>query len=80
MLKHVHITLRNRADSLSQNSSPSSSCASSLCGSPEPPNEIQNRTPSRASSYSSLTEAIPQVSFFFVLNDFYFRNYNFIHD
>lgn len=32
-----------------------------MCGSPEPPAELQ-RTPSRASSYSSLNEQLPQVS------------------
>lgn len=39
----------------------STSCASSLCGSPEPPNE-QLRSHSRASSYSSLNETIPQTT------------------
>ncbi|XP_017860194.1 PREDICTED: uncharacterized protein LOC108611879 isoform X2 [Drosophila arizonae] len=52
MLKHVQISpLRNR----------SSSCASSMCGSPEPPTDMQ-RTPSRASSYSSLNEQLPQTT------------------
>lgn len=32
-----------------------------MCGSPEPPTDLQ-RTPSRASSYSSLNEQLPQVS------------------
>lgn len=59
MLKHVQISPhRNRADSLSLRSS--TSCSSSLCGSPEPPSDHQ-RTPSRASSYSSLNEQISQV-------------------
>ncbi|KAH8352377.1 hypothetical protein KR084_003747 [Drosophila pseudotakahashii] len=63
MLKHVQISpLRNRSDSVSlRSSSHASSCASSMCGSPEPPAELQ-RTPSRASSYSSLNEQLPQVS------------------
>lgn len=63
MLKHVQISpLRNRSDSLSlRSASNASSCASSMCGSPEPPNDLQ-RTPSRASSYSSLNEQLPQVS------------------
>ncbi|XP_030377565.1 uncharacterized protein LOC115626354 [Scaptodrosophila lebanonensis] len=62
MLKHVQISpLRNRADSLSLRSSNVSSCASSMCGSPEPPNDLQ-RTPSRASSYSSLNEQLPQTT------------------
>lgn len=39
----------------------STSCSSSICGSPEPPSEIQ-RTPSRASSYSSLNEQLPQTT------------------
>ncbi|KFB39154.1 hypothetical protein ZHAS_00006489 [Anopheles sinensis] len=59
MLKHVQISpMRSRSDSLSMRSS--TSCASSLCGSPEPPND-QLRSHSRASSYSSLNETIPQV-------------------
>lgn len=64
MLKHVHISpLRNRSDSISlRSSSSSSSCASSICGSPEPPNDSHTRTPSRASSYSSLNESVPQVN------------------
>ncbi|XP_004533840.1 uncharacterized protein LOC101451469 [Ceratitis capitata] len=58
MLKHVQISpLRNRSDSVSLRSS----CASSICGSPEPPTELQ-RTPSRASSYSSLSEQLPQTT------------------
>uniref|UniRef100_A0A182M4J7 Uncharacterized protein n=1 Tax=Anopheles culicifacies TaxID=139723 RepID=A0A182M4J7_9DIPT len=58
MLKHVQISpMRSRADSLSMRSS--TSCASSLCGSPEPPGD-QLRSHSRASSYSSLNETIPQ--------------------
>lgn len=65
MLKHVQISpLRNRSDSVSlRSSSNASSCASSMCGSPEPPTDMQ-RTPSRASSYSSLNEQPPQVSAF----------------
>lgn len=60
MLKHVHISpLRNRSDSLSLRST--TSCASSICGSPEPLSELQ-RTPSRASSYSSLNETPPQTT------------------
>ncbi|XP_053957357.1 uncharacterized protein LOC128862717 [Anastrepha ludens] len=60
MLKHVQISpLRNRSDSVSLRSS--TSCASSICGSPEPPTELQ-RTPSRASSYSSLSEQLPQTT------------------
>ncbi|XP_001660412.2 uncharacterized protein LOC5572466 [Aedes aegypti] len=60
MLKHVQISpMRSRADSLSMRSS--TSCASSLCGSPEPPND-QLRSHSRASSYSSLNETIPQTT------------------
>lgn len=59
MLKHVQVSPhRNRSDSLSLRSS--ISCASSLCGSPEPPSDII-RTPSRASSYCSLNETAPQV-------------------
>lgn len=59
MLKHVQISPhRNRSDSISLRSS--TSCASSLCGSPEPPGDSL-RTPSRASSYCSLNETIPQV-------------------
>ncbi|ETN68042.1 hypothetical protein AND_000121 [Anopheles darlingi] len=59
MLKHVQISpMRSRADSLSMRSS--TSCASSLCGSPEPPSD-QLRSHSRASSYSSLNETIPQI-------------------
>ncbi|XP_017041261.1 uncharacterized protein LOC108088118 [Drosophila ficusphila] len=63
MLKHVQISpLRNRSDSVSLRSSGhASSCASSMCGSPEPPAELQ-RTPSRASSYSSLNEQLPQTT------------------
>ncbi|XP_023166220.2 uncharacterized protein LOC111596296 [Drosophila hydei] len=63
MLKHVQISpLRNRSDSLSlRSSSNASSCASSMCGSPEPPTDMQ-RTPSRASSYSSLNEQLPQTT------------------
>ncbi|XP_016993535.2 uncharacterized protein rau [Drosophila takahashii] len=63
MLKHVQISpLRNRSDSVSlRSSSHASSCASSMCGSPEPPAELQ-RTPSRASSYSSLNEQLPQTT------------------
>ncbi|XP_035773751.1 uncharacterized protein LOC118456783 [Anopheles albimanus] len=60
MLKHVQISpMRSRADSLSMRSS--TSCASSLCGSPEPPSD-QLRSHSRASSYSSLNETIPQTT------------------
>ncbi|XP_073823645.1 RA domain-containing protein rau [Musca autumnalis] len=60
MLKHVQISpLRNRSDSVSLRSS--TSCASSMCGSPEPPTDIQ-RSPSRASSYSSLNEQLPQTT------------------
>ncbi|KAL1403092.1 hypothetical protein pipiens_005812 [Culex pipiens pipiens] len=60
MLKHVQVSpMRSRSDSLSMRSS--TSCASSLCGSPEPPNE-QLRSHSRASSYSSLNETIPQTT------------------
>ncbi|XP_055547427.1 uncharacterized protein LOC129731447 [Wyeomyia smithii] len=60
MLKHVQISpMRSRSDSLSMRSS--TSCASSLCGSPEPPGE-QLRSHSRASSYSSLNETIPQTT------------------
>ncbi|TMW48182.1 hypothetical protein DOY81_006737 [Sarcophaga bullata] len=60
MLKHVQISpLRNRSDSVSMRSS--TSCASSMCGSPEPPSDLQ-RTPSRASSYSSLNDQLPQTT------------------
>ncbi|XP_036321894.1 uncharacterized protein LOC118735946 [Rhagoletis pomonella] len=60
MLKHVQISpLRNRSDSVSLRST--TSCASSICGSPEPPTDLQ-RTPSRASSYSSLSEQLPQTT------------------
>ncbi|XP_058060085.1 uncharacterized protein LOC131210810 [Anopheles bellator] len=60
MLKHVQISpMRSRSDSLSMRSS--TSCASSLCGSPEPPSD-QLRSHSRASSYSSLNETIPQTT------------------
>lgn len=59
MLKHVQISPhRNRSDSVSLRST--TSCASSLCGSPEPPNESM-RSVSRASSYCSLNETMPQV-------------------
>ncbi|KAH8314048.1 hypothetical protein KR067_003768 [Drosophila pandora] len=63
MLKHVQISpLRNRSDSVSlRSSSHASSCASSMCGSPEPTTDLQ-RTPSRASSYSSLNEQLPQTT------------------
>ncbi|KAH8269381.1 hypothetical protein KR018_010756 [Drosophila ironensis] len=63
MLKHVQISpLRNRSDSLSlRSSSHASSCASSMCGSPEPAADLP-RTPSRASSYSSLNEQLPQTT------------------
>lgn len=60
MLKHVQVSPhRNRADSVSLRSS--TSCASSLCGSPEPPIDSM-RPSSRASSYCSLSETAPQVS------------------
>ncbi|XP_026844692.1 uncharacterized protein LOC113565774 [Drosophila persimilis] len=64
MLKHVQISpLRNRSDSVSlRSSSIASSCASSMCGSPEPPTDHLQRTPSRASSYSSLNEQPPQTT------------------
>lgn len=70
MLKHVHISpLRNRsADSISLKSS-----SSSLCGSPEPPSDSHQMTPSRSSSYSSLNESIPQVNreiFNFTMSEF----------
>ncbi|ALC38190.1 CG8965 [Drosophila busckii] len=63
MLKHVQISpLRNRSDSLSlRSASNASSCASSMCGSPEPPTDML-RTTSRASSYSSLNEQLPQTT------------------
>lgn len=67
MLKHVHISpLRNRSDSISLRSSTSfssanSSCATSLCGSPEPSSEYELKASSRSSSYSSLSESVPQV-------------------
>lgn len=64
MLKHVQVSpIRSRADSLSIRSS--TSCASSLCGSPEPGSEPPEslRSHSRASSYSSLSEPVPQVSY-----------------
>lgn len=58
MLKHVQISPhRNRSDSVSLRSSISSS--SSLCGSPEPHDSL--RPSSRASSYCSLNETMPQV-------------------
>uniref|UniRef100_A0A1L8DBS7 Ras-associating domain-containing protein n=1 Tax=Nyssomyia neivai TaxID=330878 RepID=A0A1L8DBS7_9DIPT len=63
MLKHVQISpLRNRSDSLSLRSN--TSCSSSLCGSPEPTDDAQlpTRSPSRASSYSSLSDTIPQTT------------------
>uniref|UniRef100_A0A336M7Z2 CSON011803 protein n=1 Tax=Culicoides sonorensis TaxID=179676 RepID=A0A336M7Z2_CULSO len=63
MLKHVQVSpIRSRADSLSIRSS--TSCASSLCGSPEPGSEPTEslRSHSRASSYSSLSEAAPQTT------------------
>lgn len=71
MLKHVQISpLRNRSDSISLRSSTSfsssSSCASSLCGSPEPSNDYDLKTSSRSSSYSSLNDSVPQVSKFFL--------------
>ncbi|XP_070495108.1 uncharacterized protein rau [Chironomus tepperi] len=68
MLKHVHISpLRNRSDSISLRSSTSfssanSSCATSLCGSPEPSSEYELKTSSRSSSYSSLSESVPQTT------------------
>lgn len=63
MLKHVQISpLRNRSDSLSIRST--TSCTSSLCGSPEPPSE-QLRATSRASSYCSLNDTVPQVIILF---------------
>ena len=69
MLKHVQISpLRNRSDSVSLRSS--TSCSSSLCGSPEPPTDTL-RTPSRASSYSSLNETIPQVRLLYYSTNFY---------
>lgn len=67
MLKHVQISpLRSRSDSISLRSSTSfssnSSCASSLCGSPEPlMSDFKLETSSRSSSYSSLNESVPQV-------------------
>uniref|UniRef100_A0A6B2EAM0 Ras-associating domain-containing protein n=1 Tax=Phlebotomus kandelakii TaxID=1109342 RepID=A0A6B2EAM0_9DIPT len=62
MLKHVQISpLRNRSDSLSLRSN--TSCSSSLCGSPEPTDDqLPARSPSRASSYSSLSDTIPQTT------------------
>lgn len=62
MLKHVHISpQRSRADLVSLRSS--TSCASSLCGSPEPTLD-SFRSASRASSFYSLNdEATPQVKF-----------------
>ncbi|KAG5674805.1 hypothetical protein PVAND_004753 [Polypedilum vanderplanki] len=70
MLKHVHISpLRNRSDSISLRSSTSfsssnnSSCATSLCGSPEPSNsEYELKASSRSSSYSSLSDSVPQTT------------------
>ncbi|CRL00428.1 CLUMA_CG013694, isoform A [Clunio marinus] len=67
MLKHVHISpLRNRLDSISLRSSAtlssSSSCTTSLCGSPEPHSDTQLNTQSRSSSYTSLTESISQTT------------------
>lgn len=68
MLKHVHISpLRNRSDSISLRSSTSfssanSSCATSLCGSPEPSSEYELKASSRSSSYSSLSESVPQTT------------------
>ncbi|KAH8375077.1 hypothetical protein KR093_003280 [Drosophila rubida] len=63
MLKHVQISpMRNRSDTASLRSSSNASfCSNSICGSPEPPTELQ-RTPSRASSYSSLNEQPPQTT------------------
>lgn len=69
MLKHVHISPhRNRSDSISLRSSTSfssstnSSCATSLCGSPEPSNgDFELKASSRSSSYSSLSDSVPQV-------------------
>ncbi|XP_059612932.1 uncharacterized protein LOC132259355 [Phlebotomus argentipes] len=61
MLKHVQISpLRNRSDSLSLRSN--TSCSSSLCGSPEPSDDLPARSPSRASSYSSLSDTVPQTT------------------
>ncbi|GAB0096018.1 uncharacterized protein DMENIID0001_114660 [Sergentomyia squamirostris] len=63
MLKHVQISPhRNRSDSVSLRSN--TSCSSSLCGSPEPTDDHQMpiRSPSRASSYSSLSDTIPQTT------------------
>lgn len=59
MLKHVQISPhRNRSDSVSLRST--TSCASSICSSPEP--SIESLRPSsRASSCYSLDESIPQV-------------------
>ncbi|XP_060665326.1 uncharacterized protein LOC132797579 [Drosophila nasuta] len=63
MLKHVQISpMRNRSDTVSLRSSSNVSlCASSICDSSDPSLELQ-RTPSRASSYSSLTEQLPQTT------------------
>lgn len=59
MLKHVQISPhRNRSDSVSLRST--TSCASSICSSPEPSIESLRPT-SRALSYYSLDESIPQV-------------------
>lgn len=71
MLKHVQISpLRNRSDSVSLRSN--NSCASSMCGSPEPSTDLP-RTPSRASSYSSLSDHLPQVRTIMAI---YFKSFN----
>ncbi|KAH8273994.1 hypothetical protein KR044_007414 [Drosophila immigrans] len=63
MLKHVQISpLRNRSDTVSLRSSGNVSiCANSMCCICDPAREL-NRTPSRASSYSSLNEQLPQTT------------------
>ncbi|KAH8413942.1 hypothetical protein KR009_000640 [Drosophila setifemur] len=63
MLKHVQISpVRNRSDSVSLRFfSHTISCGSSMCDSPEPAVDLQ-RTPSRASSYISLNEQLPQTT------------------
>lgn len=64
MLKHVHISPhRSQSDSVSLRST--TSCTSSMCGSPEP--SIESLRPaSRASSYFSLDENAPQVNFMYI--------------
>lgn len=71
MLKHVQISpQRSRVDMVSLQSSTSTSCASSLCGSPEPSIESY-RSPSHTSSFCSLSETLPQVILWWSIQSFF---------